>query len=57
MFVLMLPTAMRGMQADFARHYRELIAFRSAGHRLSVIASIAGSVSAGWLVTGGAAAI
>jgi hypothetical protein len=31
MFVLMLPAAMRGMQADFARPYRELIAFSLGG--------------------------
>jgi hypothetical protein len=31
MFVLMLPTAMRGMQADFARPYRELIALSLGG--------------------------
>jgi hypothetical protein len=53
MFMLIFPTAVLGMQADFARPYRELIAL-SLGR---FIAFGAGSVPAGWLVTGRAAAV
>ena len=45
MFMLIFPTAVLGMQADFARPYGELIALALGGF----IAFGAGSVPAGWL--------
>jgi MFS family permease len=45
MFMLIFPTAVLGMQADFARAYGELIALALGGF----IAFGAGSVPAGWL--------